>query len=114
MIVRNARNEVKNLGPRRTFEPSMMKAIVGYTDTPGGWTGSAHHKIFAAREGHVQRTANPPQHTFTCEGCDTLTTKYYTAKYCSDRCRNIAAKRRERLRASQDRVVRLHPLEETR
>jgi len=97
MLLRDGRNQLHDLGARRVFQPSMIKAIVGYTDSPGGWTGSDHHRIFATQPERKEPTI--PTHTFICESCGISATRYVAARFCSDRCRNREGQRRARAKA---------------
>lgn len=101
MLVRDGRNQVHDLGARRTFSPSLMKPIIGYTDEPGGWTNHSQHRIFMSHQRNPDEPRKQgllPQHTFQCELCGKTVTRSVFAKFCAGNCRFLFNQRAKRQR----------------
>lgn len=98
MIQTNGRRERIDHGARTGTDDSIsaMRPMVGYSDTGGRWTGDDHAHMF--KRNAPRSPATIPTHTFTCEACNTTVTRMVTARFCSDTCRNRAAKRRQMAR----------------
>lgn len=101
MLVRDNANpfEGRDLGPRKTFQPSLMKPIAGYSeDRTGRWTGHSVHTFLTRPRRDVE---HQPARTYSvsCERCGRSyqATQLTRARFCGATCRKAA--HREAMRA---------------
>ena len=108
MIVRDGRNVVHDLGPQRTFAPSMLRPIgVGPADESktGPWTGASHKHLFAPKPTELSpfrtkgpRVTSPKPTTLRTETKTKTDKKAYDRQYAANRRANRTPEQREAAR----------------